>query len=564
MKPFLFIIGTFIVAPTLVSTGGFLPASTAFAAPAALEEPAKSAFPLEAKSGGWTFRVEDAGFFSTSLERPDDPSVFLTPRFGVKAVTIAPDGTRAVPANYKMRLLSPSGAPLLQGEEVDPDWEWVWAEFSGRALPKQEQSEEELADGEARETLTFSLDRPLEAGTQKREARGVTPSGVEVELRDIKLTGENEISLQCRLSAPAARPDTRVVPLESADFELLDDNGNPLEIVGGNESYPSEGDLVEILRFKELPQGDEWKLRLGVSSIRRADALGDRISARIKVPVNAVARLPLKVLPSAPTAQNDQVSLQVESDSSVSDEWHGYVWTRDAGNNLGRVWIISEAWWLKPQGEPQQIWPNSGLRLRSFHGDGTRVLPNEWQTILSFPLDPKARPTSADLRFELSQATLILSSFSVEVPIPAPNTSVDMDEDVTTDSNAPWTLRKVVAFSPDAPLARQGEGFPKSGLALVFQESPFIRLAEPIEPDLVWAHDEQERPLDGGVARMWIAGDSTQKTDGQANQWTLVLSLPAPDAQTVSVGVKSTEWNDLDETTTLEVHDVPIAPAPPQ
>ena len=439
----------------------------------------------------------------------------------------------------------------------------MWAEFSGRALPRQEQSEEELADGEARETLTLSLDPPREAGSQKREARGVTASGVEVELQ-ATVTGENEISLQWHLSAPAARPDTWVMPLEFKDFELLGDDGKPLEQVGGDERDTPEGDLVKILTFKELPQGDKWKLRLGVSSIRRADALGDRINARIKVPVESVARLPLKVLPLAPTAQNDQVSLQVESDSSVSDEWNGYVWTRDADNNLGRVWSIDRAWWLKPQGEPEEVWTNSGLRLRSFHGDGTRVLPGEWQTILSFPLDPKARPTSADLRFELSNATLIFNSFSVEVPVPAPGTSVDMDEDVTTDSNAPWTLRKVVSFSPDAPLTRQAEGLPKSGMALVFQASPLITLDKLTEPELVWAHDDQGRPLDGGVARMWIAGDSTQKTDGQANQWTLVLARPAPDAQTVSAGVKSTEWNDLDKTTTLEVRDVPIAPAPPQ
>ncbi len=540
----------------------FLPAPPKTQAKPEPAAPAKSVFPLEAKSGGWTFRVEDAGFFSTSLVPSDDePSVFLTPRFQVKAVTLAPDGKRAVPANYEMRLLSPSGAPLLQGEVVNPDWGWVWADFSGRALPKKEQISEELADGDARETVIVSLPRPLAKGTQKLEARAVTPSGVEVKISEIGLVNDHELSFRWHLSAPAARPDTRIVSLVPDNFELLGDDGTPLKKVGGRERYTAEGALVESLSVNTLPQGDTWKLRVKVSSVRRADALGNRISARIKVPVSAVARLPLSVLAPAPTAQNEQVSLRLESDASASDEWwNGTLWTRDAGHKFGRAWRVKRVWWLKPGSEPEQIMTGGGLRMAPFHGDGTRTLPDERQTALFFQFDSKARPSSADFRLELGNVTMHLLSFCVEVPIPAPGTSVDMDEEVKTDSDAPWTLRKVVSFSPAAPLARQGEGLPKSGLALVFEESPFVRLDGSVEPELVWARDEQGRPLDGGATRTWVWGDNTQKTDREPNRWTLILSLPAPGAKTVSLGVKASEEESLSETTTLEVHGVPIAP----
>lgn len=537
-------------------------------------EPVKATFPLEAKSGGWTFRVEEAGFSSTSLAQPGEQKKFSTPRFGVKAVTIAPDGTLARPANYKMRLLSPSGAPLLnQGEldpvsnegEVDPDWGYVWADFSARAKPEGTQSNEKLADGEVNETIIVSLARPPAKGTRKLDAHGVTPSGVGVTISEIGLTDEGAVSIQCRLSAPASRPDTRVVPLEFKNFELLGDDGRPLETAGGDERKAANGDYVQILNFKQLPQDDEWDLRLRVSSIRRADALGDRIGARIKVPILAPPPLPLAA--PALKGQNERVSVLLESDPVVAGElWHGSLWTRDTGRTLGRVWdvVADKAWWLKPGGAPQLIEKRSPLKLHALHGDGTRALPGEWQTILSLPIDPndpKARLSNADFRFELVASTLLPSSFCIEAPVPAPGTTVKMDADVATDSNAAWTLQKIVSFSPAVPLARQGQGLPKSGLALVFEVSSFLTQTS-LDPELAWARDEQGRPLDGGESRAWILGDLTQSKEQGSKRLTLILSLPAPDAKTVSVGATALEWGDGSETTTIEVHGAPLAPAP--
>lgn len=526
-------------------------------------EPIKATFPIEAKSGGWTFRVEEAGFSSTSPAQPGDQKKFSTPRFGVKAVTLAPDGTLAMPANYKMRLLSPSGAPLLNEGEVDPDWGWVWADFSARAKPEGSESNEKLADGEVRETITLSLARPPAKGTKKLDAHGVTPSGVGVTISEIGLTDEGAVSIQCRLSAPASRPDTRVPPLEYEDFELLGDDGTPLEKVGVGERTAANGDYVQVLRFNELTQDDEWGLRLRVSSIRRADALGDRIGARIKVPVLAPPRLPL----AAPAfkGQNERVSVLLESEPVAAGElWHGSLWTRDTGRTLGRVWNVDKAWWLKPGGAPQPIDKQSGLKLHAFHSDGTRTLPGEWQTILSLPIDPndpEVRLSNADFRFELGAATLLPSSFCIEAPVPALGATVKMDADVATDSNAAWTLQKIVSFSPSVPLARQGEGLPKSGLALVFEVSSFLAQTS-IDPELVWARDEQGRPLDGGESRAWILGDLTHSKEEGSNRLTLILSLPAPDAKTVSVGATALEWGDGSETTTVEVHGAPTAPAP--
>ena len=524
--------------------------------------PAQTTFPFEVKSGGWTFRVVDAGFMAAPISRPDSPALYGMPHFQVSDQTLAPDGNPARPANYEMCLLSPAGAPLVDGE-VNPDWPFVWADFSARAAPASDETAEKLADGQSEEFANFSVARPQAGETKTVDMKGVTPSGIAVELHKIglKTDGGVEVRLESRFSVPASMVDAWVDRAMFHDAQLIGADGKVVFSNGGGSSSTDDGFRQNTMRFEKVPPGDTWQLQLGYSVVRRSKALGERIGARLKIPVNATPRGPFANFDPVVKTQNDRVQVRLESDAmSWNELWRGRLWTRDA-KARDVQWKVSKAWWQREGGQLQQIWPQSSGANRSFFGDGTRAGIGDFQTDLSILFGPQQRPTNVNLKLELQNARTYASSFSIEAPVPAPNTSVDVNEDVSTDSNAPFTLERVVWFSPSSPLGTTNtEGLPKSGLALVFETTPLLPDGWML-PELSWARDDQGRPLRGNDYRGWNRGDLTGKSDANVSHQTLILALPAPGAKTISLGATCRELKQLGETTTVELRGAPVPPA---
>ncbi len=526
-------------------------------------------FPLEAKAGGWTFRVLDAAFtWDSTLREGKSFPFYASPRYTLLTQCIAPDGTTQTPANFEMRLLSPSGAPLVN-DQVNPDWPWVWAEFGARPDVKTSDEDDKRADGERVETATFEFERPDNGETIPLFLKQKTQSGVEVELREVAFKNSKEVVAKASFQAPETLSDARVTIAPFDEVQLLDKEDKPLPTSGGGGTTWADGTFERTLRFEEpsaktlsgaLP-GDKWKLRFAFSVVQRARAQGGRINARLQIPVSLVPRGAVEPLAATAKDAATGVEARIQSGGMPSQGfWDGQLWTRDANPQSGRVWRLKTAKWQGVDGDSHEIWPQTQPVPVPFRSDGSRPREGEYATNLSIIFGQEKRPATLDFSLNLECQRLFDYSFSVQAPVPLSNKSVETDVDVATDSGAPFSLRRVVWFSPTAPLKRVLEGAPKSGLALVFENSPLLTGGS-TNLSCVFARDEAGRPLRVS-SKEWFSGDATQNADPDLTHQTLVLSLPAPGAKTVSIGVTGREQVATGETARLEVPGVPLPVAP--